>query len=416
MKTQPLKGMRDLLPREQALRDHVQSEILATYRAAGFQRISTPILEDMENLDKSDGGDNLNLIFKVLKRGDKLAAALRSGEEAKLSDMGLRYDLTLPLSRYYAANRNELPNPFKVIQTDRVYRAERPQKGRLREFVQCDIDILGDSSPNAEVELIDVTARALLRIGFTGFTVNVNDRRILRAMLAGMGFAADTLDSVCISFDKLDKIGPDGVRAELTEKACPEAAVNALDAFLRGEDFSLEAVTAACGEQGPALTADLRYVLAQAEKIAAGRYGVAYCPSLVRGQGYYTGMVFEITCPQFAGAVAGGGRYDNMVGKFIGQAVPAVGFSIGFERVCGILLERGYTIPGAKPRLALLYLPQADFADVLAKAEGLRAGYDVTVLAQAKKLGKQFGTLEAAGFNAVAFADNDDIKVLGQKG
>ena len=191
MKTQPLKGMRDLLPREQALRDYIQGQILATYRAAGFQRISTPILEDMENLDKSEGGDNLNLIFKVLKRGDKLEHALASGDEKQLSDMGLRYDLTLPLSRYYAANRNELPSPFKVIQTDRVYRAERPQKGRLREFVQCDIDILGDSSPNAEVELIDVTARALLKIGFTGFTININDRRILRAMLEKMGFAAD---------------------------------------------------------------------------------------------------------------------------------------------------------------------------------------------------------------------------------
>ncbi len=416
MKTQPLKGMRDLLPKEQALRDHIQAEILATYRAAGFQRISTPILEDMENLNKSDGGDNLNLIFKVLKRGEKLAAALRSGDESQLSDMGLRYDLTLPLSRYYAANRNSLPHPFKVIQTDRVYRAERPQKGRLREFVQCDIDILGDASPNAEVELIDVTARALLRIGFSGFTVNINDRRILRAMLAGMGFAEDTLDSVCISFDKLDKIGADGVRSELEEKGFPAEAISALDAFLRGGDFSLEAVTAACGEQGPELTADLRYVLATAEKLAAGRYGVAYCPSLVRGQGYYTGMVFEVTCPQFSGAVAGGGRYDNMVGKFIGQTVPAVGFSIGFERVCGILLEQGYTIPGAKPKLALLYLPEADFADVLTKAERLRADYDVTVLPQAKKLGKQFGTLEAAGFNAAAFADNDDIKPLGQRG
>ena len=404
MKTQPLKGMRDLLPREQALRDYIQGQILDTYRAAGFQRISTPILEDMENLDKSDGGDNLNLIFKVLKRGEKLAAALHSGDEKQLSDMGLRYDLTLPLSRYYAANRNELPNPFKVIQTDRVYRAERPQKGRLREFVQCDIDILGDSSPNAEVELIDVTTRALLRIGFKDFTVNINDRRILRAMLEKMGFAADQLDSVCISFDKLDKIGADGVKKELLEKEFDAAAVEALDEFLRAGDFSLDAVTA-----------DLRYVIATAEKIANGRYGIAYAPSLVRGQGYYTGMVFEVTCPQFSGAVAGGGRYDNMVGKFIGQQVPAVGFSIGFERVCGILLEQDYQIPGAKQKLALLYLKDADFAAVLAKADALRAAYDVTVLPQAKKLGKQFGTLEAAGYNAVAFADNDDIKVLGQK-
>ena len=412
MKTQPLKGMRDLLPREQALRDYIQGQILDTYRAAGFQRISTPILEDMENLDKSDGGDNLNLIFKVLKRGEKLAAALRSGDEKQLSDMGLRYDLTLPLSRYYAANRNELPNPFKVIQTDRVYRAERPQKGRLREFVQCDIDILGDSSPNAEVELIDVTTRALLRIGFKDFTVNINDRRILRAMLEKMGFAADQLDSVCISFDKLDKIGADGVKKELLEKEFDAAAVEALDEFLCAGDFSLDAVAARVGDE--TLTADLRYVIATAEKIANGRYGIAYAPSLVRGQGYYTGMVFEVTCPQFSGAVAGG-RYDNMVGKFIGQTVPAVGFSIGFERVCGILLEQDYQIPGAKQKLALLYLKDADFAAVLAKADALRAAYDVTVLPQAKKLGKQFGTLEAAGYNAVAFADNDDIKLLGQK-
>lgn len=413
MKTQPLKGMRDLLPREQALRDYIQGKILETYRAAGFQRISTPILEDMENLDKSDGGDNLNLIFKVLKRGDKLAAALQKGDEKALSDMGLRYDLTLPLSRYYAANRNELPNPFKVIQTDRVYRAERPQKGRLREFVQCDIDILGDSSPNAEVELIDVTARALLAIGFTDFTVNVNDRRILRAMLEAMGFAPDTLDSVCISFDKLDKIGPDGVHSELVDKGFPQEAADRLDAFLRTGDFSLEAVTAQLPD--PTLTADLQYVLTTAQQAAAGRYQLAYAPSLVRGQGYYTGMVFEVTCPQFGGAVAGGGRYDNMVGKFIGQQVPAVGFSIGFERVCGILLEQGCDIPGARPRLALLYLKDADFAQVLAKAERLRADYDVTILAQAKKLGKQFGTLEAAGYNAVAFADNEDIKPLGNR-
>ena len=412
MKTQPLKGMRDLLPREQALRDYIQGEILSTYRAAGFQRITTPILEDMENLDKSDGGDNLNLIFKVLKRGDKLAAALAQNDEKALSDMGLRYDLTLPLSRYYAANRAELPTPFKVIQTDRVYRAERPQKGRLREFVQCDIDILGDASPNAEIELIDVTARALLKIGFTGFTVNINDRRILRAMLQTMGFAADTLDTVCISFDKLDKVGADGVKAELLEKGLPADAAEKLDAFLRAGDFSLAAVTAQLPDD--ALTADLRYVLQAAETVAAGRYGIAYCPSLVRGQGYYTGMVFEVTCPQFAGAVAGGGRYDNMVGKFIGQQVPAVGFSIGFERVCSILLEQGYKIPGAKPKLALLYCKDADFAAVLAKAETLRATYDVTVLPQAKKLGKQFGSLEAAGYNAAAFADNDDVKTLGQ--
>ena len=242
MKIQALKGMRDLLPAEQALRDYIQGQILATYRASGFERISTPMLEDMENLDKSEGGDNLNLIFKVLKRGEKLTAALASGDAAQLSDMGLRYDLTLPLSRYYAANRDKLPTPFKVIQTDRVFRAERPQKGRLREFVQCDIDILGDESPNAEIELIDVTARALLNIGFTGFTVNINDRRILRGMLSSMGFAEDTLDSVCITFDKMDKIGAEGVRAELTEKQLPAQAVQALADFLAAGEVTLDAV------------------------------------------------------------------------------------------------------------------------------------------------------------------------------
>ena len=400
MKTQALKGMRDLLPAEQTLRDYIQGKILETYRASGFERISTPMLEDMENLDKSDGGDNLNLIFKVLKRGDKLTAALNSGDPKALSDMGLRYDLTLPLSRFYAANKDKLTHPFKVIQTDRVFRAERPQKGRLREFVQCDIDILGDESPNAEVELIDVTTRALLGIGFTGFTVNINDRRILRGMLESMGFAADTLDSVCITFDKMDKIGAEGVKAELTEKQLPENAIHALAEFIAAGEVTLDAVAARCAD--PAIADDLKYVLATAKAMAGDRFSVAYCPSLVRGQGYYTGMVFEITCPQFSGAV----------GKFLGTQVPAVGFSIGFERVCGILLEQGYQIPGAKQKIALLYQKGSDFPAVLAKAAQLRERYNVTVLEQAKKLGKQLGQLETAGFAGAAFMDKEEIKIF----
>ena len=412
MKVNPLKGMKDYLPDEMRLRDYVQREILEVYRASGFERIGTPILEDMENLDKSEGGDNLNLIFKVLKRGEKLDAALASGDEKALSDMGLRYDLTLPLSRYYAANRASLPNPFKVIQTDRVFRAERPQKGRMREFVQCDIDILGDESINAEIELIDVTARALLAIGFSDFTVNINDRRMLRSMLVAMGFAADTLDSVCVSFDKLDKIGADGVRAELTDKGCPAEAVEALDAFLRSGDFSIERVAELLTDK--TLPESLMTIINTVRALSDGRYSIAYAPSLVRGQGYYTGVVFEITCAAFAGAIAGGGRYDGMIGKFIGQQVPAVGFSIGFERICGILLEQGYKVP-ATEKLALLYRSDADFAEVLKKAARLRGEYAVTVLPQQKKLGKQLGALENAGFSAAAFFDNDDIKPLGKK-
>ena len=412
MKINPLKGMKDYLPEEMLLRDYVQGKILEVYRASGFQRIATPMLEDMENLDKSDGGDNLNLIFKVLKRGEKLEAVLGSGDEKALSDMGLRYDLTLPLSRYYAANRASLPSPFKVIQTDRVFRAERPQKGRMREFVQCDIDILGDESLNAEIELIDVTARALMAIGFSDFTVNINDRRMLRAMLAAMGFAQDSLDSVCVSFDKLDKIGAAGVKAELLEKECPNTAVEALDAFLAGGDFTIERVAKFLPD--PSLAEGIVRIMEAVRSLADGKYAIEYAPSLVRGQGYYTGVVFEVTCAAFSGAIAGGGRYDHMIGKFIGQEVPAVGFSIGFERICGILMEQHFEAPAPK-RLALLYREDADFAEVLKKAARLRGDYTVTVLPQQKKLGKQLGALEGAGFAAAAFFDNEDIKPLGQK-
>ena len=410
MKTNPLKGMKDYLPAEQQLRDYVQGRILATYRASGFERISTPLLEDMENLNKSEGGDNLNLIFKVLKRGDKLEKAIASGKESELSDMGLRYDLTLPLSRYYAANREQLPTPFKVIQTDRVFRAERPQKGRMREFVQCDIDILGDASSNAEIELIDVTARALMNVGFDDFTININDRRLLRGMLTGMGFVPDTLDSVCISFDKLDKIGVEGVAAELREKECPETAVKALEDFLAAGTTSIDSVTAFCEDKS--FGEELKRVLSTVESLANGSYKIAYCPSLVRGQGYYTGMVFEVTCPGFSGAIAGGGRYDNMVGKFIGQQVPAVGFSIGFERICAILADQKFTAPDQKKKLALLYRPADDFAEELKKAAELRQEYTVTVLPQAKKAGKQFGQLDEQGFVGCAFMDKDELKLF----
>ena len=405
MKTNALKGMKDILPAEQKLRDYVQTKILETYRASGFERISTPMLEDAENLDKSDGGDNLNLIFKVLKRGDKLDAALAASpvDEKSLSDMGLRYDLTLPLTRFFAANRNELQFPFKVIQTDRVYRAERPQKGRSREFVQCDIDILGDSSCNAEVELIDVTARALLNIGFKNFVININDRRILRNMLENMGFAPDTLDSVCITFDKMDKIGADGVEAELREKQLPEGAIKALVEFINkasGSAISVDDVASRCAD--PSIANDLKYIISTAEKVSGGKYKINYTPSLVRGQGYYTGVVFEIGSPDFSGAVGGGGRYDNLIGKFIGQQVPAVGFSIGFERICSILLDQKYQIPGAKEKCALLYDDSIDFSVVMTEAEKLRADYAVTILKKAKKPGPQYDMLEKQGYTRFA--------------
>ena len=414
MKTNALKGMKDILPAEQKLRDYVQGKILETYRASGFERISTPMLEDAENLDKSDGGDNLNLIFKVLKRGDKLDAALAASpvNEKSLSDMGLRYDLTLPLTRFFAANRNELQFPFKVIQTDRVYRAERPQKGRSREFVQCDIDILGDSSCNAEVELIDVTARALLNIGFNNFVININDRRILRNMLENMGFAPKTLDSVCITFDKMDKIGAEGVEAELREKQMPDGAIKALVEFISttsGSSISVDDVAARCAD--PSIANDLKYIISTAEKVSGGKYKINYTPSLVRGQGYYTGVVFEIGSPDFSGAVGGGGRYDNLIGKFIGQQVPAVGFSIGFERICSILLDQKYQIPGAKEKCALLYDDSIEFAKVISTAEKLRADYAVTILKKAKKPGPQYDMLEKQGYTKFATFKDGEVAV-----
>ena len=402
MKTNALKGMKDILPAEQRMRDYVQGKILETYRAAGFERISTPILEDSENLDKSDGGDNLNLIFKVLKRGDKLESALSAEHptEKELSDMGLRYDLTLPLTRFFAANRNELQFPFKVIQTDRVYRAERPQKGRMREFVQCDIDVLGDASPNAEVELIDITARAMLSIGFKDFYINVNDRRILRNMLENLGFASETLDSVCITFDKLDKIGAEGIEAELKEKALPENAIKALVEFISAGQISLDEVASKCAD--PSIADDLKYIIKTSKLVADGKYDVRYCPNLVRGQGYYTGAVFEIASPLFSGAIGGGGRYDNLIGKFIGQQVPAVGFSIGFERICSILLDQKYQIPGAKEKCAFLYDDAMPFENVMKEAQKLRETYNVSVLKKAKKMGPQFDMLEKQGYTKFA--------------
>ena len=412
MKTNALKGMKDILPAEQKLRDYVQGKILETYRASGFERISTPMLEDAENLDKSDGGDNLNLIFKVLKRGEKLDAALAANpvDEKSLSDMGLRYDLTLPLTRFFAANRNELQFPFKVIQTDRVYRAERPQKGRSREFVQCDIDILGDNSCNAEVELIDVTARALLNIGFNNFVININDRRILRNMLENMGFAPDTLDSVCITFDKMDKIGAEGVEAELREKQLPDGAIKALVDFIsQGSNITIDAVASKCADSS--IADDLKYIVSTVEQISGGKYKINYTPNLVRGQGYYTGVVFEIGSPDFSGAVGGGGRYDNLIGKFIGQQVPAVGFSIGFERICSILLEKNYKIPGDKEKCALLYDDSVAFPTVIAEAEKLRADYSVSILKKAKKPGPQYDMLEKQGYTKFATFKDGQISI-----
>ena len=394
MKITPVKGTADYLPNEVLIRDYLQNSILETYRSCGFERISTPIIEDIENLDKSDGGENLNLIFKIMKRGEKLEEALSTGNEKEIADMGLRYDLTLPLTRYYANNRAKLQNPFKVIQIDRVYRAERPQKGRMREFYQCDIDIIGSDSWTAEVELITTTAKALHNIGFTRFGIRINDRRLLKAIIMGAGFAENECDSVCISLDKLDKIGFDGVKAELIEKGFDSANVEKLIESIGTTPFTLDDAEKLCGKLD--CIDNLRKIMDAANSLADG-FEVTYDMTLVRGQGYYTGTVFEISSPDFKGAIGGGGRYDNLIGKFLGESIPAVGFSIGFERLCAILLEQKYKIPTQKKKFAVIYNDD-NFIDALKYADTLREEYDVALYQSVKKLGKLFAKLEESGF------------------
>lgn len=407
MKITPVKGTNDYLPREVLVRDYLQNTILRTYQAHGFERIMTPIIEDVENLDKSEGGENLNLIFKVLKRGDKLEKALAGGNPKDLSDLGLRYDLTLPLTRYYAHNKENLNLPFKVIQIDKVYRAERPQKGRLREFVQCDIDIIGSKAYQCEVELIDTTAEALLQIGIKNFKIKINDRSLLRAILMKAGFEESQLDSVCISFDKLDKIGVSGVKEELEEKGFAGAAIQGLMELLEDAPFTLEKAKAYVGEIESIL--NLEKIMKAVEAVSNQRYQVEYDMRLVRGQGYYTGTVFEVESPDFKGAIGGGGRYDNLIGKFLNEDVPAVGFSIGFERIFQILMESDFEIPSRKEKVAVLY-DESEFIEALKKAQELREEYDVAVYEKPKKLGKFLDKLEKNGFDGFYNMTNQELK------
>lgn len=407
MKLTPTEGMRDYLPFENSIRDRLMQQIREVYRASGFRAIETPAVESLENLENSDGGDNLKLIYRLEKRGQKLEKAIEAGDFAHLCDLGLRYDLTLPLSRYYACHKNDLETPFKCIQIGRVYRAERPQKGRLREFVQCDIDILGSDSMDCEVELISVTAEALLAVGIDEFRVRVNHRNLLRNLIIWCGFPAEASDTVCVTVDKADKIGFDGVKNELICKGFGEEASDKLIGILTG-DLRLETLASyGCAEEA-ALLSDL---LEKTNALADGKYEIVFDATLVRGQGYYTGTVFEIECPAFGGTVAGGGRYDNLIGKFCGETVPAVGFSIGFERIFSVLLERGSAV-GGKERIALFY-DEGQIAEAIRYARSLHGEYDVTLVKKKKKVGKQLAQAEAQGYQYAEFLETHERKPLG---
>lgn len=399
---QPLKGMNDFIPEEAGLRDYMINQILEVYHQFGFERIYTPAIEDIENINNKEGGDNQKLIFKILKRGEKLEEAINASQFDDLSDMGLRYDLTLPLTRFYANNKASLPQVGKFIQIDRVYRAERPQRGRCREFVQCDIDVIGDESYNAEIELITATGRALLRLPIGDFFIRVNNRQVLKAVLLSFGFEEDSLDNICIILDKLDKIGVDGVVNELEEASYGH------DAILKLKDLISRPVTLDMIEkiipQNPNLEI-LNNVIDGANALANSKYNVVYDFTLVRGQGYYTGCVFEIASAKFGGTIGGGGRYDNLIGKFTGEATPAVGFSIGFERIYVILHEIGFKVPGRK-KLAIIY--KNDYIGAFKLADTYRNTYEVSMYAFPKKVGKLLNRLELQGFNAYIIYDKDN--------
>lgn len=354
----PVTGMKDILPAEMQIRDYVIRVIKETYAQFGFTSIETPCVENIANLSNKQGGENEKLIFKILKRGEKLNIATAENEN-DLADGGLRYDLTVPLVRFYSNNAATLPNPFKALQIGPVWRADRPQRGRYRQFYQCDIDILGEPSNLAEIELITATTTTLGKLGFKGFEIRINERRILKAMAAYSGFAEESFDSVFITLDKMDKIGLEGVAQELEEQGFAKESIEKYLALFKGmEEHKQNGLEFLADSLGDFLDADVRQNLDEIIKSVSATkcadFEMVFDPTLVRGMSYYTGTIFEIAIPEFGGSCGGGGRYDKMVGKFTGNDTPACGFSIGFERIVLLLLENGFQIPDEKKKTAYL--------------------------------------------------------------
>ena len=356
LKKKPVNGMKDIMPLEMEIRDYVQGIIKDTYKDYGFTPIETPCMENIANLSNNQGGENEKLIFKVLKRGEKLKLETAKSED-DVVDYGMRYDLTVPLCRYYSAHANDLPSPFKALQMGPVWRADRPQRGRYRQFMQCDIDILGEGSILAEIELILATTHTLGKIGFSDFEIRINERRILKAMALYSGFSEDDISSVLITLDKMDKIGIEGVSNELISDGYDKSMVDKyLELFeISKQDDALDKLYEILKDYlDKEITDNLKSIISTVEKAKKADFKIVFDPTLVRGMGYYTGTIFEIAMPQFGGSCGGGGRYDNMVGNFTGQSVPACGFSIGFERIILLLLENGFKVPQSADKIAFL--------------------------------------------------------------
>ena len=408
LKKKPVTGMKDILPREAEIRDYVIHMIKETYATFGFTSIETPCVEHIENLCSKQGGENEKLIFKILKRGEKLK--LETAQcEADLVDGGLRYDLTVPLSRFYSNNANDLPAPFKSLQIGNVWRADRPQRGRYRQFTQCDIDILGDPTYLAEIELILATTTVLGKLDFHNFTIRINDRKILKAMAAYSGFAPEEYDNVFIILDKMDKIGLDGVEAELLESGYTKESVDKYLQLFKEITNDIEGVRY-CKEKlagflDEASAENMETIISTVEAAKTADFKISFDPTLVRGMSYYTGPIFEIAMDEFGGSVGGGGRYDEMIGKFTGQNTPACGFSIGFERIVLLLLERGYQIPGAAEKVAFLIeknMPKERLQEILKEATQLRVqGTPVAMSVMKKNKKFQKDQLTAEGYTQI---------------
>ena len=398
-------GMKDILPEEMFIRDYLINIIKKTYGSFGFTSIETPAMEHIENLLSKQGGDNEKLIFKILKRGEKLKLE-NIKDENDLVDAGLRYDLTLPLARYYSNNQANLPNPFKALQIGNVYRADRPQKGRFRQFTQCDIDILGEASNLAEIELILATTKALSEIASgKHFSVRINDRRILMAMALYAGYDEDNIGNVFIILDKMDKIGMEGVKKELTELDGEEKCSKYLSLFEGLKDnteavLSLKDKLKGFIEDG--VLDSLCEIMDTVLEVNTNDFSLVFDPTLVRGMGYYTGTIFEVSMEGFSGSVAGGGRYDKMIGRYTGNDTPACGFSIGFERIITILLDAGFKIPDESRKIAFLYEKNIDgnvLKDILKEAASLREAGNIVLVSKMNKNKKfQKEGLEKQGY------------------
>ena len=416
LKKKPVTGMKDIMPEEMEIRDYVIGLIKDTYKTYGFQSMETPCVEHIENLCSKQGGDNEKLIFKIMKRGEKLKIQ-EAKEENDLADSGLRYDLTVPLARYYAGHANELPAPFKAMQIGSVWRADRPQRGRLRQFTQCDIDILGEPGELAEIELILATTAMLGKLDFKNFTVCINDRGILRAMAAYSGFQEEDYDEVFVCLDKMDKIGKDGVAAEMQELGYTAEQVDTyLGLFDQvAEDVNgVKSLKEILGDCLPDEVANsLERIMSCVEAAKECEFRLKFTPTLVRGQSYYTGTIFEVVMDDFGGSVAGGGRYDKMIGKFTGQDTPACGFSIGFERIVMLLLEQGYQVPKKRPKKAYLLdknLPSEGLLKVLAKAKEEREqGYQVLIAKMKKNKKFQKEQLLEEGYEEITDCYSDSV-------